>query len=201
MTFQNHSNFFERSIPGPFADTVNSNFYLSGAVHYTGHCVGSCHAEVVMTVCGKYGIVYAFYIFHQEFNFFAIIPRQAISCCVGDIYHRSAGFDHRFYHARQINIIGTTCIFAVKFNIFHVFFGMFYSSYCPFENFFLGGIKFMFNMKFRSSDTCVYPFIFGILKRFGSHVDVFLHAARQRAYRWPGNCFRDFDYRIKIART
>ena len=133
--------------------------------------------------------MYAFYIFHQEFNFFAIIPGQTIACSVGDIYNSSASFDNRFHNAGQVNIVGSSGIFAVKLNIFYVFLGVFYGSHSPFKNFILCGIEFMPDMKFGSSDACVDTFVLGVFERFGSYINVFLHAARQCTNGWPGDRF------------
>ena len=44
-------------------------------------------------------------------------------------------------------------------------------------------------------------FTLGILQSFGSHVDIFLYGTCQGADGRPGHSLRNFNHRIKIART
>ncbi len=150
---------------------------------------------------GKNSVVHAFYIFHQEFDFISEFPWQAVPCCIGNIYYRSSGFDNRFHHTCQIHIIGTSGIFAIKFHIFHILFGILYSCNGTFQNFFLSRVEFMFNMKLRSSDTGMNTFVLCVLECFGGYIYIFLNSTCQRANRRPGYGFGYFNYRFKIART
>ncbi len=162
MAFQNHGNFFQRRISGTFANTIDSYFYLTSTVLNTGNGVGSGHTQVIVTVCGKYSIVYALHIIHHEFNFLSVLPRQTVTSCVRYIYNGSACFNNRFDHTCQIYIVGTTSIFAIELHIFHILFGMFYSSNCTFQNFVLCRVKFVFDVEFRSSNSGMNAFVFGI---------------------------------------
>ena len=47
---QRHHDFFERRVPGPFADAVDGAFHLPGAVQHAGQRIGHGHAEIVMAV-------------------------------------------------------------------------------------------------------------------------------------------------------
>ena len=147
VAFQNHGHLFERSISGTFANAVDGNFHLPGAVQYSGNGVGCCHTQIVVTMSGNDSILNALYIFKQVFDFISVLPGQAVARGVGDVDHRSTGFNHGFNHTGQVHVVGSSGIFTVKFDIFHVFFGVFCGSYGTFENFFLCGVEFVLDMK------------------------------------------------------
>jgi len=142
-----------------------------------------------------------FHIFKKEFDFFTVFPWQAISGCVRDVYHGCTSFNHGFYYACQIHIVCPSGIFAIKFHVFHEFFSIFGSCNCAFEDFILRGIEFILYMLFRSTYSSVDSSSLGILKRFGCHFNVFLHAACECADSWPGYGFRNFYNRFEITRT
>ena len=50
VTLDNHSHLFERRVTGTLTDTVDGHLHLTGPVQHTSHGVGSCHAQVVMTM-------------------------------------------------------------------------------------------------------------------------------------------------------
>ena len=100
MTSDNHSHLFERSISGTFADTVDSNFHLAGAVQHTCHCIGSSHPQVVVAMRGDDSVMNAVHMLHQIFYLRTILTGKAVTGGIGNIHHRSARFDNkgdRFY--------------------------------------------------------------------------------------------------------
>ena len=201
VAFQYHGHFFERGVSGAFANAVDGYFHLAGSVHHSGNGIGSSHAQVVVAMGGDDCILDTFYILKQVFDFIPILPWKAITGCIRDIDHRGTGFNHGFHYAGQVHVVGSAGVFAVKFHIFHVLFGVFGGSNGPFQNFILCGIEFIFYMKFRSSNTGMNSFTLCKFEGFGSHFDVFLHTTCEGTDGWPCHGFGYFHYRIEITRT
>ena len=201
MTLDNHSDFFECSVTGTFTDTVNCNFHLTGTVQDTCYSVCSCHTQIVVAMSRDNCIINTVYMVNQVFNLGTIFRRQTVTGRIRNVHHRSTGFNNSFYHTCQIFIIRTACIFCIKFHIIHKTTRIFYSSYRTFDNFFTVRIEFVFDMRIRSSDTCMNPFVLSKLQCVYSYINIFLNSTGQGTNSRPGHRFRNLNHRIKITRT
>ena len=138
---------------------------------------------------------------NQVFNLGTIFRRQTVTGRIRNVQHRSTGFNNSFYHTCQIFIIRTACIFCIKFHIIHKTTRIFYSSYRTFDNFFTVRIEFVFDMRIRSSDTCMNPFVLSKLQCVYSYINILLNSTGQGTNSRPGHRFRNLNHRIKITRT
>ena len=129
VRFQDHSHFFEGSVPGAFADAVDSALHLAGAVHYAGNGVGGSQPEVVMAMHGDDGLVDVGHVIHQVLDLCAVLIRQAITVGIGDINGGGAGGNDGFHHAGQVFIVCAAGIFRIKFHIIHKLTGILHGSH------------------------------------------------------------------------
>ena len=203
MTLKCHNHFLEGCVSGSFAYAVDGNFYLTGSIENACYGVGCCHAQVVVAVCAQDGLAgtKCIYMLHEILNLFAVFKWDAEACCVGDIDNCSTSFDYCFYHASEIFIVGATGVFGVEFHVFNISLGIFYGSHCAFDNLFGGAIEFVFNVAFACANAGVNAFVLSKLQCFGSHIYILFYCTGKGADSRPSNCFRDFDNRLKIART
>ena len=70
-----------------------------------------------MTMAADHRFVDIGHVVDEVGDLLTILMRQAVACCIGYVYRCSAGGNNRFYYARQVLIIGTACIFGIKFNV------------------------------------------------------------------------------------
>ena len=201
MTAKNHSHFFECRVSGTFANTVNSNLYLTRSIQHTADGVGGSHTQVVMAMRRNDGFVYAVYMVYQIFYFCSIFAWQAISGSIWNINHGSSGFNNSLYHTGQIFIICTASVFCIKLYIVYITTCILNRCHRTLNDFFTSRIEFIFNVRVRSSDTCMYTFMLGESQRVGSHIYIFLHRTCQCTDSRPCNSLRNFNNRIKVART
>src|SRR6056297_2433393 len=99
-----------------------------------------------MAMTGKYGPIYAFYVFPQILHFGTIFLWQTISGSIGNVKYGCTSFDGRFTDTRQKLIIRSSCIFCIEFHVLNESFGIGYSIYGTFDNFILGGVELVFNV-------------------------------------------------------
>ena len=203
MAFQNHGHFFERRIPGTFADTVDCHLCLARPIDDTGHRIGRGHAQVIMAMGGQNSLPggKAIDMLHQILDFLTIFLRQAITRRIRDVHHGGTGLDHGLHHAGQVFIVRASRIFGIELHILHITLGILHGSHGTFNDFLTVRIEFVFNMRVGSTDAGVNTFVFGFAQGIGCHVDVLLHRTGQRTYRGPRHSLGNFYHRIKIART
>ena len=126
MSFKDHYNFFQGSIPCAFSYAINSTFYLACAILNTSNAVCSSQAQVIMAMHRNNSLVDIFNIFFQKADLFTVLFGQAISVGVRDIDNCSTCCDHSFHHFCQKFIVGSTCIFGIELNIFNKTLCIFY---------------------------------------------------------------------------
>ena len=200
VALERHYHFFERRVSGTFANPVDGNFHLTRSVKYARKRVGGSHSQILMAVRGKDG-AFHIYVIHQIFDLCTINVRKTVTGCIGDVNHGCSGIYNSLHHARKIFVIGAAGVFGVKFHVVHKPAGIFHGFHGTLDNFFAVGVEFVFDVYIGCADSGVDAFAFGVFERFGSHFDVFFHGTGERAYYRPGNGFRDFDYRVEIARA
>ena len=201
MTSDNHSHLFERSISGTFADTVDSNFHLAGAVQHTCHCIGSSHPQVVVAMRGDDSVMNAVHMLHQIFYLRTILTGKAVTGGIGNIHHRSARFDNGFHHTRQVFVIRASGIFGIEFDILYIAAGILHCRYGTFDNLLAVGIEFISDVRVGSTDTGMNTFMLGKLQSFRRHVNIFLYGTCQGANRRPRHSFGNLNHRVKVTRT
>ena len=201
MTSDNHSHLFERSISGTFADTVDSNFHLAGAVQHTCHCIGSSHSQVVVAMRGDDSVMNAVHMLHQIFYLRTILTGKAVTGGIGNIHHRSARFDNGFHHTRQVFVIRASGIFGIEFDILYIAAGILHCRHGTFDNLLAVGIEFISDVRVGSTDTGMNTFMLGKLQSFRRHVNIFLYGTCQGANRRPRHSFGNLNHRVKVTRT
>ncbi len=189
VAFDNHRHFLKRSIPGTFTNTVDSHLHLAGTIQHTSHCIGSSHAQVIVAMSRNNGIMNTVDMFHQIFYFRAILTRQAISRCIGNIYHSGTRLDNSFYHTGQIFIVRPACIFCIELHIIHIFTCILYGSHCTLYNFFTIGIEFIFNVRVRCTNPSMDTFTLGKLQSLCRYINIFLYGTCQGADSGPCHSF------------
>ena len=181
VTFDNHRHFLKRSIPGTFTNTVDGHLHLASTIQHASHCIGSSHAQVIVAMSRNNGIMNTVDMFHQISYLRAILIRQAIPRCIGNIHHSSTCLDNSFYHPCQIFIIRSACIFGIELYIIHILTCILYGSHCTLYNFFAIGIEFILNVRVRCTDTSMNAFMLGKLQSLCRHINIFLYGTCQGA--------------------
>ena len=198
---EDHGYFFQRSITGTFADTVDGHFHLAGTVQDTLHGIGCCHTQVIMAVGGDDCMLDTIHMFHQIFDLFTIFVGQTVTGRIRDIHNGCTRFDHRLHDTCQIGIVRTSGIFAVEFDIFHISFGIFGGSDGTLQYLVLVGVELITDMVIGSTDTGMDTSAFGELQCFGSHIYIFFNRTGQSTDSRPGNGLGYFNHTVEIART
>ena len=200
MGLQNHRNLLQGGVPRPFADAVDRDLALAGAVQQAGHRVGRRHPEVVVAVGGDDGLVDSVHVLHQVLDLGAELLRQAIARRVGDVHHSRARLDHRLHHAGEELVVGTAGVLRIEFNVLDVLLRVLDGADGPFQDLFPGGIELVADVRVGGADPGVDPAPLGVLQRLRGHVDVLFHGPRQRADRGPGHRLGDLHHRVEITR-
>ena len=143
----------------------------------------------------------AFYVLAKVTHLRTVFFGQAITSCVGNIQNRCASLDSGFANTRKVLIISTSCIFGVKFYVFHKRFCVLDSRHRTFQNGFACRVEFKFDVRVRSADSSVDSRIFGKNQRLGSYFYVFFDASRKGANARIFDCFCNHRYAFKVART
>ena len=86
MLLNDHHHFFQRSIAGSFAKAVDGTFNLPCTGYDAGNGIGCCKSKIIMTMTGDDSFIYVGNVIDQAGDFFTILVRQAITCCIRDIY-------------------------------------------------------------------------------------------------------------------
>ena len=201
MTLDNHCDFFESGISSTFADTVNGHLYLTGSIQNTSNRICCCHSQIVMTVSRKNRVINAVYMINQIFNLCTIFGRQTVTRRIRYIHHCRSRFDNRFYHTCQIFIVRTSCILCIKFHIIHKTTCILHCCYRAFDNLFPIGVEFIFNMRVRSTYTCMDTFMLGEFQSVYRYINILLNSTGQSTNSGPSHRFRNFNHRIKISRA
>ena len=189
VTFDNHRHFLKRSIAGTFTNTIDGYLHLAGTIQYASHCIGSSHAQVIVAMSRNNGIMNTVDMFHQISYLRAILIRQAIPRCIGNIHHSRTCLDNSFYHPCQIFIIRSACIFGIELYIIHILTCILYGSHCTLYYFLAIGIKFIFNVRVRCTDTSMDTFMLGKLQSLCRHINIFLYGTCQGTDGGPCHSF------------
>ncbi len=174
--FQDHHDFLKGCVACPFADTVDSDLYLTRAVDYAGHCVGRSHTEVIVAVGGDDGLVDAIHVLLEVLDFLTVLGRKAVTGSVGDVHYCCPGLDDSLHHPGKIFILCPAGVFSVEFHILDVLFGVLDSPDRAFYDLFAGGVELVPDVVVRSTDPCVDSLALGVLERLGGAVNVLLHS-------------------------
>ena len=145
--------------------------------------------------------VYVANVIYQIGNFFAVLVGQTIACSIGNIHYRCTCLNNRLYHTRQIFVIGTARILAVKFHFIYKIACVCNRFYGTAQNVFLVGIKLVFYVILRRANTGMNTLAFGIFQSLYRHINIGFDATGKRTNNGRGNCFGNFYHRIKITRT
>src|SRR5262249_1950706 len=109
-----HHNFFESSIAGSLADTVNGAFDLGRSILYTGKRGRDGKSEVIVTVRADRHPIDVLYSSTHIADQPAILFGDAITDSVRDIHDRRPGLNNGFQDAAQIVDLGATGVFGGK---------------------------------------------------------------------------------------
>ena len=139
--------------------------------------------------------------FHQISYLRAILIRQAIPRCIGNIHHSRTCLDNSFYHPCQIFIIRSACIFGIELYIIHILTCILYGSHCTLYYFLAIGIEFIFNVRVRCTDASMDTFMLGKLQSLCCHINIFLYGTCQGTDGGPCHSFWYLNDRIEISRT
>ena len=142
-----------------------------------------------MTVSGDYRLVDIGNILLQISDLGSVFFRKAVSCCVRNVHHCCTRLYDSFNNPGKVFIFTPSGIFSIEFDIFNEFFRVFDCVDCSF--YYLFGCRFylVLNVERRGPDTCMYPFLFGILKSISCYFYVFLYSPCQSADYRIGDCF------------
>ena len=201
VAFANHGYLFERGVPGPFANTVDGYFGLTGAVLYTRHRVGRGHAQVVVAVGGDNHPVYSGHVLFEVANLAAELVGQAIAGGVGYVDNGSPGLDDGLDHAGQVFVVGAACIFGIELNVLDILFGIFDRGDSALDNLLAGGVELVFDVVVRSAYAGVYTFVPGILQGFGRYLYIVFDRSGKGTNGGPCHRFGDGNDRFEIAGT
>ena len=189
MTLEYHGYFFFAGIAGAFADTVDGDFHLAGAVEHSAQGVGRSHAQVVVAMGGDDGAVDAVDVVHEIFDFGSVFMREAISGGVGDVDHGGAGLDDGFYYAGQVFVVGAPGVLGIELYVFHVFLGILGGGDGLLQDVFAVGVELILDVVIARADAGVYSFALGILQGLEGTVDVFHLGSCQGTDGGPGHGF------------
>ena len=139
--------------------------------------------------------------FHQILDLSSIFIRQTITGCIRNVHDSGTCFNDSFYHTGQIFIFSTPGIFTIKLNIIHILTSIFSCSNRSFNNFFSCRIKFILNMRIRSSDTRMDTRTLSKLQSFSCNINIFFYCTSQSTNRGPSHSFRNLNYTLKITWT
>ena len=172
MAAQRHHHLFERGVAGPFADAVDRDLGLPGAVQDAAQRIGRSHAQIVVAVGRNDRPVDVGNVVHEVFDLRAVFVRKTVARRVGDVDHRGAGRNGRFDHAGEVFGFGPAGVFGVELHVFDVAFGVFYRVDSRFEYLFGRRTQFVVDVLGRDADT-------GILRHEGGreHGDAAHHAS------------------------
>ena len=150
---------------------------------------------------GDDSLVNPIHIVNKILDLSRILGRKAVASRVRNIHDRGPGLDGRLDHSGKVLIVRTPGVLGVELHILNIFLGIFNCSDGPLKNLLPGGIELVLYVGVGSSDSRVYPLVFGVFKRFRCHIDVSLHRACQSADRRPGDGLGNLHDRIEIPRT
>ena len=137
----------------------------------------------------------------QILDLLVVLLRQAVARRVGDVHHRGTRLDHGLHHLRQILVVGTSGILAVKLHVIYKPFGVLRSRHGALQNLLAGRVKLIQYMLVARADTRMYALVLGILQGLEGHVDIALHGSGQCTNHRPRHGFRNLNHTVKVART
>ena len=105
------------------------------------------------------------------------------------------------YHSCQVFVIRSSRVFGVKLHVVHELASVLHRIHRPLDNLFTVGVELVLDMKVGGTDPRVDTFPFSILERLGGHLDIFLHRAGEGTDGGPRDRFRNFYYRLEVARA
>jgi len=144
--FEDHGDFFERSIARALADAVNGDLHLPGAILDGSYGVGGGHTEIIVAMHGNYRLVDIIHVLFQVADLGAEFIGGAVAGGVGDIDVAGARSDHGLDHLSEIGIVGPAGVFGVKFDFLDKFPGVLDGRDTAGQNIFAGGVKFVLNV-------------------------------------------------------
>src|SRR5262245_36275196 len=112
-----HDDFFKRGISGPLTDAIDRAFDLTGASRNRSKCIRHRQSEIIMAVGRNYYLVNSPYSLADGPNQIAKFFRSRESNCIGDIYGRCAGINHRLHHFAEKAGISSGRIFRRKLDV------------------------------------------------------------------------------------
>ena len=201
MALDDHGDLLQGRVAGTLAHAIDCHLALAGAGKKAGHGVGGGHTEVVVAM-GRYdSLVNPVHIVNKVLDLGGVLGRETVACRVRNIHDRGPGLDGRLDHSGKILIVRTPGVLSVEFHILNILLGIFHSPDGTLKNLLPGGIELVPYVGVGSSDSRVYPLVFGVFKRFRGNIDVFLHGTCQRTDRRPGDGLGNLHDRIEIPRT
>ena len=194
-----HHNLLERGVAGTLADTVDSNLYLTGAVHHTGQSIGGSHAEVVVAVGRNNSLVYVGHIVHQIGDLGAILCGKAVAGGVRDIDNGGSCGNYSLHDPGEIFILGAPGILGVELYVVDIFAGILHTCNSTLEDVLAVGVEFIFNMVVGSADAGVDALELGEVQSLGGSIDVLLDSPRQGANAGRSDDLGDFDHALEVT--
>ena len=201
MGLQDHGDLLQGGVPRPFADAVDRDLALAGAVQQAGHRIGRRHSEIVVAMRRKNGLVDPVHMLHQVLDLGSEFLWETVARRVGDVHDGRARLDHGFHHTGEELIVGAAGVLRVEFHVLDVLLRVLDGPDGPLQHLFPGGIELVPDVRVGRTDSGVDPAPLGVLERLRGHVDVLFHGPRQRADRGPGHRLGDLHHRVEITRA
>ncbi|MNC35734.1 hypothetical protein D3C75_842280 [compost metagenome] len=174
---QCQSHFFNRRIAGPFPNAVDRTLNLIRTVLDRGQCIGSGHAQVIMTVGTKLNLLNIRHCVLQEFENSPIFRRVQVTDRIGNIHHICSFTNSHGHHFSHEITLGTSCILQRKFQLGEIFLRIADCRLRSFEH--LGFIhpKLMLPVNRRGSQENMNTRVLCSLQRFSYRVNIGLSRA------------------------
>ena len=195
-----HGDFFERSIAGAFADSVDSAFQLSSPRFHRGQRICHRQTQVVVAVYGDIHGIQRRAFFSDLCQESEIFLRSGISYGIRNIDRRRARFDHPVEDLRQEIRVASRRVFRGKLDVGHILFRMFYHSFRALQNCLRLHEKLVFHMDRRCGDKGVNSRRNRFFYRFIRSIDIRRKRPGQTRHRTVFESLRNRFYGEEISR-
>ena len=197
---QRHDHFFQRRVPGAFADAVDGAFDLPRPFAERGQAVGDGQAQVVVAVDREDAAVDAAHVRLEVPDDRGVVARHGVADGVGNVESGGTGFDRSFDHFGQEIEFGAGRVLGGELDVVAAVAGTLHAFDRPLHHFLGGHAELEFAVDGAGGEEDVDARPGRILDGVGGAVDVGRVAAGQSADNRPMHLAGDGLYRLEIAR-
>ena len=188
-----HHHFFERAVPGSFADAIDGALNLPGAGFDGGETVGNGHPQIVMAVHTDHGTIDVRDTFFQGADDPMHLQGGRVTDGVGNIDGGRPGFNRFFDDLAEEVEFGSGCVFGRELDVVAILNRVTDTAYRSIDDFVRRHLQLEFAVNRAGGEENVNPRIIGVLERIPGSVDVFFVAACQSTDRGASKVCRDFS--------